>query len=115
MAKLDRVLGNSMIYVYPGNLKLTGRATYLIQIHINSILSSKPKFKDIPKIDYNQANAILFDASKYIEEHNLRDKVAIIPLVIIRVFEALQNKPSTWESARKILEKETLSKYLSDL
>jgi N-acetylmuramic acid 6-phosphate etherase len=115
MARLERVLGNSMIFVYPSNLKLTGRATYLIELHINQILASKSRFQGIPAIDYNQANAILFDAVRYIENHHLRDQVAIIPLVTVRVFEALEKKPSSWEAAQKILAKESLEKYIDNL
>lgn len=114
MARLERVLGNSMIFVYPSNLKLTGRATYLTELHINRILR-KPRFQGISPINYNQANAILFDASYYIEGHKLRDQVAIIPLVIVQVFEALQNKTSSWESAQKILSEKSLGQYIDEL
>jgi N-acetylmuramic acid 6-phosphate etherase len=115
MARLERVLGNSMIFVYPSNLKLTGRATYLSELHVNRILASKPRFSDAPSIDYNQANAILFDASQYIEDHQLRDQVSIIPLVMVRIFEGLQNKPASWKIAQKILSEETLGKYIDSL
>ena len=120
MARLERVLGNSMIYVYPSNLKLTGRATYLIQIHINQILAAKSKsrnstFKNMPPISYNEANAILFAACKYIEDNKKRDKVAVIPLAIVSVFEALQNKPAGFADAEKILAKQTLSEYVNSL
>jgi N-acetylmuramic acid 6-phosphate etherase len=120
MARLERVLGNSMIYVYPSNLKLTGRATYLIQIHINQILAAKSKsrnskFKHMPPISYNDANAILFAACKYIEDNKKRDKVAVIPLAIVSVFEALQKKPSDFAAAEKILVKHSLSEYVNSL
>src|SRR5690606_4156030 len=36
MARLGRTVGNTMTAVQPGNLKLIGRATYLIQSHVNS-------------------------------------------------------------------------------
>jgi N-acetylmuramic acid 6-phosphate etherase len=38
MAKLGLVVSNTMTSVRPGNLKLIGRATYLIQTHVNDIL-----------------------------------------------------------------------------
>jgi N-acetylmuramic acid 6-phosphate etherase len=38
MAKLGRVVGNTMAFVRPGNLKLIGRATYLILMHVNDTL-----------------------------------------------------------------------------
>lgn len=41
MTKLGRVVGNTMTYVQPGNLKLIGRATHLIQLHVNATLKNK--------------------------------------------------------------------------
>lgn len=38
MAKLGLVVGNTMTSVRPGNLKLIGRATNLIKMHVNDIL-----------------------------------------------------------------------------
>ena len=39
MAKLGKVVGNTMTNVSPSNLKLIGRATFLIQSHVNDALS----------------------------------------------------------------------------
>jgi len=39
MAKLGRVTGNTMTNVNPSNLKLVGRATFLIMSHVNDIIS----------------------------------------------------------------------------
>ncbi len=39
MAKLGRLTGNTMTNVSPANLKLVGRATYLILMHVNEHLS----------------------------------------------------------------------------
>ena len=41
--------------------------------------------------------------------------MAVIPLVIVSVFEALQNKPSGFADAEKILNKQTLSEYVNSL
>lgn len=38
MTKLGLVVGNTMTSVRPGNLKLIGRATNLIRMHVNDIL-----------------------------------------------------------------------------
>lgn len=38
MAKLNRTVGNTMTDVRPGNLKLIGRATFLIKSHVNHTL-----------------------------------------------------------------------------
>jgi N-acetylmuramic acid 6-phosphate etherase len=40
MARLGRTVGNTMTAVQPGNLKLIGRATFLIQSHVNAVLDS---------------------------------------------------------------------------
>ena len=39
MARLGRVIGNTMTNVSPSNLKLIGRATFLIQSHVNDVLA----------------------------------------------------------------------------
>src|SRR5512140_3231327 len=39
MAKLGKVVGNTMTNVSPSNLKLIGRATFLIQSHVNDALN----------------------------------------------------------------------------
>src|SRR6185437_16917819 len=68
MAKLGKVVGNTMTNVNPGNLKLIGRATYLIQSHVNDAISSTEWTKQHGKhapISYAEANAVLFDAISY--------------------------------------------------
>ena len=69
----------------------------------------------MPPISYNEANAILFAACKYIEDNKKRDQVAVIPLVIVSIFEALQHKPSDFANAEKILSKQSLSDYIVKL
>ena len=58
MAKLGRTVGNTMTDVRPGNLKLIGRATYLIQLHVNHTLEKQTSL--IKSIRYEEANAVLF-------------------------------------------------------
>ena len=41
MTKLGLVVGNTMTSVRPGNLKLIGRATNLIKVHCDDVLSQK--------------------------------------------------------------------------
>ncbi len=65
MAKLGRVVGNTMTNVSPSNLKLIGRATYLIMSHVNDTLSQKEwieKYGKMEPISFSSANAILFEA-----------------------------------------------------
>lgn len=51
MAKMGKVVGNTMTNVRAGNLKLIGRATYLITSHVNQALERK-EGNEI-KLDYN--------------------------------------------------------------
>lgn len=41
MGRLGRLVGNTMTNVSPSNLKLIGRATYLILLHVNATLETK--------------------------------------------------------------------------
>ena len=70
MAKLGRVVGNTMTNVSPSNLKLIGRATYLIQSHANDVLS-RPGWVKLqgtrPAVSYGEANAVLFDSIAYLK------------------------------------------------
>lgn len=40
MTKLGLVVGNTMTSVRPGNLKLIGRATNLIKVHVDDVLKN---------------------------------------------------------------------------
>jgi N-acetylmuramic acid 6-phosphate etherase len=107
MAKLGRVVGNTMTNVNPGNLKLIGRATYLILSHVNDKLSPEEA------ISYADANAILFDAIEYGKRVQKTGQNAEVGLSIIRILEALKTKSFvTWESAETILQQQGLEGYL---
>ncbi len=62
MAKQGRVVGNTMTSVQPGNLKLIGRATWLILSHVNGVLET-PAWRDAhgatAPLSYAEANAVL--------------------------------------------------------
>jgi len=51
MAKLGRVIGNTMTNVSPSNLKLIGRATYLIQSHVNDSLKKPGWIKNMDGVN----------------------------------------------------------------
>jgi len=108
MAKLGKVVGNTMTSVNPGNLKLIGRATFLILSHVND------KIGPIEKISYKDANAVLFDAIEYVKRVQKVGQNAEVGLSIIRILESIQrNKPISWEETEMILERFGLEKYLS--
>ena len=117
MARLGRVIGNTMTNVSPSNLKLIGRATYLIQSHVNDCLR-KPdwikKYGRRPEISYGEANAVLYDSIAF-----LRDKQAVagqtaeVALSIIRILESLRLKKGVSnEEALSILQQTGLADYL---
>lgn len=117
MARLGRVIGNTMTNVSPSNLKLIGRATYLIQSHVNDCLK-KPewikKYGHRAEISYGEANAVLYDSIEF-----LRDKQAVagqtaeVALSIIRILEALKQKKAVGnEEALAILQQVGLAEYL---
>ena len=115
MTKLGRVVGNTMTNVSPSNLKLIGRATYLIQSHVNDVLS-RPDWVKLqgtrPPVSYGEANAVLFDSIDF-----LRDKAgqtAEVALSIIRILESLrQKRPLSHQEALAVVQKTGLSRFLA--
>lgn len=117
MAKLGRVVGNTMTAVQPGNLKLIGRATYLIQSHVNAVLASaawRNAYGEHAPLAYADANAILFNA---IEARRADPALASSPeveLSIVRILESLRlDQPATWEDAAALLRERRLDDYLA--
>ncbi len=115
MAALGRVVGNTMTSVSPSNLKLIGRASYLILSHVNDVLS-QPAWSDRPglqdKITFAEANAVLMDAIDFVRSEDM-GQTAEVALSIIRIIEALDRQaPVSWTDARRIMEEEGLAVYL---
>jgi hypothetical protein len=120
MARLGKVIGNTMTNVSPSNLKLIGRATYLIQSHVNDILSHPQwvKLNGIQKpISYGEANAVLFDTISFLKDKKEEaGQTAEVALSIIRILESLRlrkNFPNT--EALKIVKQTGLNQYLSNV
>ncbi len=70
MVRLGRVMGNTMIWVVPSNLKLIDRATRYIQ--------------KLTGLDYVQANRLLFEVIEYVEPRMKADQ-AYPPVVGVSV------------------------------
>jgi len=120
MARLGRVIGNTMTNVSPSNLKLIGRATYLIQSHVNDALSHPgwlKKFGSCPLISYGEANAVLYDAISFLKDkRDAAGQTAEVALAIIRILESLrQNRGVTREEAFALVRTVGLKKYLASL
>jgi len=80
MARLGRVLGNDMICVVPGNLKLIDRATRSITRHSG--------------LTYEAANRLLFEVIAYVEPRLRADKAypSVVAVAILRAREKLTNE-----------------------
>jgi N-acetylmuramic acid 6-phosphate (MurNAc-6-P) etherase len=103
MARLGKVVGNTMTNVNPSNLKLIGRATHLIHSHVN----------DHVPITYDEANAVLFDAIDFLKERGRQ--TSEVELSIIRIMETFRKKRGiSWDKALLIAETEGLEQYLKE-
>ena len=115
MAALGRVIGNTMTNVSPSNLKLIGRATFLIQSHVNDVISRQERTAErgrVPAVTFTEVNAVLYDAIDYVREQKM-GQTAEVALSIIRILEALRRREFvTWDEARSILDSGGLAAYL---
>ncbi|KAF1712123.1 hypothetical protein CSC70_00905 [Pseudoxanthomonas kalamensis DSM 18571] len=118
MAKLGRVVGNTMTAVQPGNLKLIGRATYLIQLHVNAVLGSDAWRKahgQTEPLSYAEANAVLFDVIEHRQHDPALSQSPEVELAIVRVLESLrEQKAVSWDAAAELLQRRRLDDYLGD-
>jgi N-acetylmuramic acid 6-phosphate etherase len=120
MAKLGKVVGNTMTSVSPTNLKLIGRATYLIQLHVNDILAAPGWVRQNgvrKSISYGEANVVLFDAIAFMNERTQDvGQAAEVPLSIVRILESLRQKRGlSADEALEIVRKPGLAAYLAGL
>jgi len=86
MVRLGRVMGNTMIYVVPGNLKLIDRATRYIS--------------KLAGLHYERANELLFEVIEYVEPRMKSDQ-AYPPVVGMAVLRAKHNL-SNAEAEKKL-------------
>jgi N-acetylmuramic acid 6-phosphate (MurNAc-6-P) etherase len=114
MARMGRVVGNTMTNVNPSNLKLIGRATYLISSHVNDTVTQDEwirKWGEADPITYDQANAVLFEAMKSMEERG--GQKSEVELAILRILEALRKDVFIgWDKAYSLSETVGLEEYL---
>lgn len=118
MAKLGRVTGNTMTMVNPSNLKLVGRATFLIMSHVNDTIKNRNwsgLYGDQEAVTFNEVNAVLYDAIEYMTKKS-PGQTAEVALSIIRIIEGLKYKKNvSWDEALSILRSGGLNKYLQEL
>ena len=119
MARLGRVVGNTMVFVSPSNLKLIGRATALIRTHVNDLLGKaewRARSGRTSPISYAEANAVLFDAVDFLHAGGHAGETAEVALSIIRILEARRlNSHVTWADALALFRRLGLEEYLSSL
>jgi len=120
MARLGKVVGNTMTNVSPSNLKLIGRATFLIQSHVNDTLSSPDWVENnglFSQISYGEANAVLFESLNFLKEGTVDSgQTAEVALSIIRILESVrQNKGISQKQAFEIVQEKGLLRYLSEV
>ena len=120
MAKLGKVVGNTMTNVSPSNLKLIGRATYLIQSHVNDVLGrAEWVLANGPRepIAYGEANAVLYDSIAYLKDRQaVAGQTAEVALSVVRILESLRQKRGVGrEEALEIVKTAGLSAYLASL
>lgn len=108
MAGLGKVVGNTMTNVSPSNLKLIGRATYLIQSHVNDAVPPAGR------ISYAEANAVLFDTLDYTAAHEKR--ASEVDLAVIRILKMLrENTFIDLDEAVQMVATSGLESYLAGL
>jgi N-acetylmuramic acid 6-phosphate (MurNAc-6-P) etherase len=120
MAKLGRVVGNTMTNVSPSNLKLIGRATHIIQVHVNDVLGNPAwvlQYGTRRPISYGEANAVLFDSMAFLKDRPQDSgQAAEVPLSIIRILESIRRKRDfTAEEALGTLKTQGLDAFLSSV
>lgn len=120
MACLGKVIGNTMTNVSPSNLKLIGRATYLIQSHVNDVLQQPQWVKQYSiknPISYGEANAVLFEAIHFLKDKKTKaGQTAEVALSIIRILESLRlNEGLSQEKAFDIVNNSGLRTYLANV
>ena len=87
MVRLGRVMGNYMVWVVPSNLKLIDRATRYIS--------------KLTGLDYESANALLFEVIEYVEPRMKSDQAypPVVGMAVLRARQQLSN-----EAAERLLQ-----------
>jgi N-acetylmuramic acid 6-phosphate etherase len=115
MASLGKVIGNTMTNVSPSNLKLIGRATYLVQTHVNDILGQAEwtaRHGQFEPVDFAEANAVVMDAIDYVRERAM-GQTAEVAMSIIRIVTAFERRGTVdWDDVRQILDSKGLALFL---
>lgn len=120
MAALGRVIGNTLTHIRPSNKKFIGRATYLIQSHVNDTINHPQWIKPYgirKPISYGEANAVLFESMRYFRDNNpLTETGSEVALSIIHILESLRQKFGlSQDEAYEIMKNKGLTFYLAEI
>jgi N-acetylmuramic acid 6-phosphate etherase len=120
MADLGRIVGNTLTHIRPSSLKFIGQATYLIQSHVNDSLRNPLWIKSFGTrklISFGEANAVLFENMRYLEEKNIQNESGSeVALSIIQILESLRLKTGvSQDEAYEIMKNKDLVSYLSEI
>jgi hypothetical protein len=120
MAELGRVIGNTLTHIRPSNTKFIGRATHLIQYHVNDAINHPQWIKPYgirKPISYGEANAVLFESMRYFKNKNTLNKIGSeVALSIIHILESLRLKTGlSQDEAYEIMKNQGLTSYLSEI
>ncbi|MCJ7579658.1 MAG: hypothetical protein MUP98_03880 [Candidatus Aminicenantes bacterium] len=120
MADLERITGNTLTHVRPSSLKFIGRATYLIQSHVNDTLSHSGWIKPYGirnPISFGEANAVLFESMRYLKDKDSWNEWGSeVALSIIQILESLRQKTGLiQDEAYEIMKNKGLAFYLSEI
>ncbi len=120
MARMGKVIGNTVADISLHDLKNIDRATYLVQSHVNDVLNRPQwvKLYGVQKpISYGEANAILYEALSFMgNERGRIDGESEVALSVIRILESLRlKKPFPLEKAFDIVQGKGLNHYLKNV
>ena len=119
MARLGKAAGNRMVYVQPANLKLIGRAVFLVQSLVNEVLRNprwEKKYGKFSPVTYMEAGAVLFEAMDFMKARVYSGQPAEVPLSVIRILEAFRlSGPVSQETALNKVENTGLNVYLENV
>ncbi|HTE47583.1 MAG TPA: hypothetical protein VK636_20235, partial [Gemmatimonadaceae bacterium] len=119
MTRLGKVVGNTMTNVSPSNLKLIGRATHLIKLHVDDVLRSEhwiARHGEHNPIAYSDSNAVLFDVISYVHDKRASgdQSASEVALSIVRILESLRSKRRiSLDEAFGVLNTRGLNGYLA--
>jgi hypothetical protein len=120
MARLGKVIANTMTHIRADSLKRIGQATHLIQTHVNDTMSRPQWVKQSglqKPVSYGEANAVLFESLRFLHDKGSQaGQYPEVALSIIHILESLRQKRGlTQDEAFEILKNKGLARYLSEI